>query len=120
MGPTGSYPEGYYQHDYLFHPADATYIIRTIPPDSYHWGDVERKRLGKVEEYEGLLRAGKWQKQGMFNGLGQHPIRFDKDGEITHGVVRMLACAKSGMSIVAAVVYPPGKWEMFFEDEGAA
>jgi len=98
--------EGLVRFDYTFTSDEAARIIDVIPGDSYHWRDIPRKRPGAVARYTHLMRGGKWRDQTFEHGFFEHPIRFNLKGEITHGVMRLLACRDSGVSFRAAVVAP--------------
>lgn len=108
IGEVRPAPPGFEQFDHTFTPAEARRIIRRIPADSYHWADIETKGAGKVDRFTALMAAGEWRNQTLELGFGDHPIRFDEAGDLTHGVMRLMACDRSGISFRAAVQAPVG------------
>lgn len=99
---------GFVLFDHKFTPTEARRIVRRIPPDSYHWKGIDTKGKGKVARYTQLMVAGLWMPQTVDLGFDQHPVRFNQDGEITHGVMRLMACSESGVDLLTAVECPKG------------
>jgi hypothetical protein len=113
--PLRPVPEGFDQFDHTFTPRQATIVLNTIPPDSYHWADIERLDGGRVGQYTKLMAEGKWVDQTLARGFQDHPVRWDENGQLTHGAIRLLACAGSGRNFRTAVVAPQGLLqEMFY------
>lgn len=99
-------PPGWVYFDYTFEPGLAHAIVMDIPRDSYHWADIKRKAPGAVDMYSSIMISGQWQDQTLERGYYEHPIRFDSHGDITHGVMRLLACSAAGRSFRAVVLAP--------------
>jgi hypothetical protein len=101
-------PDGFALFDHTFTPTDARMVLEHVPGDSYHWTDIERKTPTKVAEYTALMLAGLWVDETLAHGFYEHPVRFDEDGQLTHGIMRLLACVGSGCPFTAAVLCPVG------------
>lgn len=99
---------GFDQFDHTFTPAEAVRIIATIPEDSYHWRDIPRIAPLAVDKYTRIMAEGRWRHETLENGFWEHPIRWDEQCRITHGVMRLLACRDSGVSFRAVCVAPEG------------
>lgn len=100
------------QFDHTFTPEQAYRLLRRIPPDSYHWADIEGRDRSwppglepgtRLEKYTHLMAAGEWKDE---LAPSHHPVRWDEKGEITHGVLRLWACAASGRPFRSAVECP--------------
>lgn len=102
--PLADPPFIYFDHE--FTPVQARDIVLDIPPDSYHWADIDRKAPQATALYTQIMRNGKWQDQTLESGYYGHPVRFNTEGEITHGVIRLLACSDAGRSFRTAVLCP--------------
>jgi hypothetical protein len=101
-------PDGWEYIDHTFTPDDAKFILERIPKDAHHWRDIERKAPNAVAVYTSLMLQGRWRDETIELGFYEHPIRFDENGGITHGVMRLLACAASGREFRACVLCPIG------------
>lgn len=101
-------PPGFAQFDHTFTPAHAAVLIARIPPDSHHWADIERKAPTAVARYTALMLEGRWSDETLARGFYEHPIHFDAEGRIQHGVMRLLACVGSGVAFTAPVLCPVG------------
>lgn len=99
---------GFDKFDHTFTPAEAQLVLDTIPADSYHWPDIERIGNGRVAQYTAVMLAGRWVPETLEHGYDGHPVRWNAAGDVTHGVMRLLACVASGVSFRTAVVAPPG------------
>lgn len=109
VGEVREPPPGIVQFDHTFTPEQADLIVETVPEDSYHWEVTWR--VNKIPEYTAIMRAGEWKDQTLELGFCEHPIRFNEAGEITHGVMRLVACANAGVPFRTAVSCPPGVLE---------
>jgi hypothetical protein len=98
--------DGFEHFDHTFTPEHAKVILDRIPSDAYHWADVERE--GRVPSHTAKMLAGTWQTQTLERGFYGHPVRFDENGDITHGVMRLMACMASGRPFRTAVMCPTG------------
>jgi hypothetical protein len=108
-------PEGFSQFDHTFTPDQAHRIIELIPSDAHHWADIPRKAPHAVARYTALMLAGRWRNETLEHGFYEHPIRWDEQGRITHGVMRLLACKASGQEFRACVFCPTGMLPEVFE-----
>lgn len=99
-------PKGFVQFDHTFTPEEAWWFLSCISPGSYHWADIERIGNGRIREFTRLMKAGLWKNETLELGFYEHPIRWDERGEITHGVMRLIACRDSGRPFTAAVCCP--------------
>lgn len=106
--------EGFDQFDHTFTSAQARVVLATIPEDSYHWADIERIGQGRVVEYTRLMAEGRWVDQTIARGYQDHPVRWNRDGELTHGAIRLIACEASGRPFRTAVVAPSGLLQEMF------
>jgi hypothetical protein len=113
-------PPGFVQFDHTFTPEQAWYLTSCIPPDSYHWHDIEHgKGKGKVLQFTRLMIRRQWRNETLERGFYEHPIRWDEHRQLTHGVMRLLACAASGQPFTAAVSCPEDFASQLQEPEGA-
>ena len=101
-------PPGFDQFDHTYTPEEAQTIIDTIPADSYHWRDIPRLAPQAVARYTQIMSEGRWRNETIENGFYEHPIRWDEQGRITHGVMRLLACRDSGVPFRAVTFAPQG------------
>lgn len=104
-------PAGFVQVDHTFTPQQAARIIASVPEDSYHWRDIPRKAPDAIDKYTRIMAAGEWRNETYEAGYYEHPIRWDGDGQLTHGIMRLLACRDSGRPFTAAVYAPQGLLE---------
>jgi hypothetical protein len=97
---------GFIYIDHTFTPEQAQAILDTIPSDSHHWIDIPRKAAEAVPHYTRLMSNGSWRNETLERGFYEHPIRWDEEGRITHGVMRLMACVASGQPFRSAVCCP--------------
>jgi hypothetical protein len=115
---TKTYPDGYHELDVTISPAVAFQMVSDISPQSYHWTDHVIMDNGRLEEYIKVLKDGKWEPQLFSNNMAQHPIRFDSEDQLSHGLIRLLAICRSDVPMQAALVLPPdSKWLDYFKDD---
>lgn len=101
-------PDGFARFDHTYTPAHAQTILDLVPPGSFHWADIPRKRPGAVAEFTALMLAGRWADETLARGHWSHPIDFDAEGVLQHGAIRLLACAASGRPLTAVTLCPIG------------
>ena len=101
-------PAGFARFDHTYTPGHARTVIGRVPADSFHWSDIARKRPGAVAWFTALMLAGKWYDETLARGYWSHPIDFDAEGVLQHGVLRLLACVASGRPLTAVTLCPVG------------
>lgn len=108
-------PPGFVQFDHTFTPEQAALIVDRVPPDAHHWRDIPRKAPRAVALYTRLMSEGRWRDETLERGFYEHPIRFDEQDRLTHGVMRLIACRDSGAAFRAAVFCRDGFLEGLFD-----
>lgn len=103
-------PPGHRYEDITWTPELAWRIIDELPEDSYHWVDIPKDRPGEVQRYAQLMRDGLWQNTLLAHGRSEHPVRFDGNGSLRFGAMRLLAVIESGVTI-RHVTFGPD-WKM--------
>ncbi len=101
-------PDGFARFDHTYTPDHAQVILDRLPADAHHWADVDRIGNGRVPRFTALMLAGQWRDELLEHGFYEHPIRFDETGYLTHGIMRLLACAASGQEFRAVTFCPTG------------
>lgn len=100
--------DGFARFDHTYTPGHAQTILDRIPADAHHWQDIPRIAPDAVARYTALMLAGQWRDELLEHGFHEHPIRFDETGYLTHGIMRLLACAASGAEFRSVTYCPVG------------
>jgi len=108
-------PPGFSQFDHTFTPDQAKAIIDLVPADAHHWRDIPCKAPQAVAKYTELMAGGRWRDETLAAGFYEHPVRWDEQGRLTHGIMRLIACRDSGVPFTACVLCPTGLMPEVFE-----